>query len=65
MVVIIGLLVINKQLDFIQNQSLGFQKEQTVIVHDAYTLSSNLEAYKEELLNEPEFKSATISSYLP
>lgn len=65
LVVIIGLLVINKQLDFIQNQSLGFQKEQTVIVHDAYTLSSNLEAYKEELLNEPEFKSATISSYLP
>ena len=65
LVVIIGLLVINKQLDFIQNQSLGFQKEQTVIVHDAYTLDSNLQAYKERLLNEPEFRNATISSFLP
>ena len=65
LVVIIGLLVINKQLDFIQNQSLGFHKEQIVIVHDAYTLDSNLDAYKEQLLNEPEFKSATISSHLP
>lgn len=65
LVVIIGLLVINKQLDFIQNQSLGFQKDQTVIIHDAYTLASNLNVYKEQLLTEPEFKSATISSYLP
>ncbi|MBO6623060.1 MAG: ABC transporter permease [Balneola sp.] len=65
LVVIIGLLVINKQLNFIQNQSLGFQKEQTVIIHDAYTLDTNLNVYKEELLKEPEFKSATISSYLP
>lgn len=65
LVVIIGLLVINKQLDFIQNQSLGFQKEQTVIIHDAYTLDTNLNVYKEELLKEPEFKNATISSYLP
>jgi len=65
LVVIIGLLVINKQLEFIQNQSLGFQKEQTVIVHDAYMLSSNLQAYKDQLLNEQEFKSSTVSSYLP
>ena len=65
LVVIIGLLVINKQLDFIQNQSLGFQKDQAVIIHDAYTLGSNLDVYKEELLKEPEFKNATISSYLP
>lgn len=65
LVVIIGLLVINKQLDFIQNQSLGFQKEQTVIVHDAYMLGSNLQAYKDRLLTEQEFSSATVSSYLP
>ncbi|MEP4925113.1 MAG: ABC transporter permease, partial [Balneola sp.] len=65
LVVIIGLLVINKQLDFIQNQSLGFHKEQTVIIHDAFTLHSNLEVYKESLLDENEFKSATISSFLP
>jgi len=65
LVVIIGLLVINKQLDFIQNQSLGFHKEQTVIIHDAFTLHSNLEVYKESLLDENEFKSATITSFLP
>ncbi len=65
LVVIIGLLGINKQLDFIQNKSLGFDKEQKVIVHDAYALDSNLHPFKELMLRENEFKNATVTSYIP
>lgn len=66
-VIIVGLLVINEQLQFIQNKELGFSKEQVLIVEDAYTLGSSyaVDALKEEMLSDPIFKSATISSFLP
>lgn len=66
-IIIVGLLVINKQLDFIQNKELGFEKDQVIIVEDAYTLGSSyaVDDLKEEMLNYPIFKSGTISSFFP
>jgi putative ABC transport system permease protein len=66
-VIIVGLLVINEQLEFIQNKELGFSKNQVLIVEDAYTLGSSyaVDALKEEMVNKSIFKSATISSFLP
>ncbi|NGP77685.1 FtsX-like permease family protein [Balneolaceae bacterium YR4-1] len=66
-VIIVGLLVINKQLNFIQSKELGFSKDQIIIVEDAYTLGSSyaVDALKEEMLKDPIFKSATISSFFP
>lgn len=66
-VIIVGLLVINEQLEFIQNKELGFSKDQVLIVEDAYTLGSSyaVDALKEEMVNKSIFKSATISSFLP
>jgi putative ABC transport system permease protein len=65
--IIVGLLVINKQLQFIQQKSLGFDKEQVVIVHDAYTLGAlpSVQSFKEEILGYPVFSSGTISSFFP
>jgi putative ABC transport system permease protein len=62
---VIGTLVILKQLNYIQNYELGFDKEQVLIVQDAYALGDNLESFKNELLNFPEVKAASISSFLP
>lgn len=66
-VIIIGLLVINKQLDFIQSKELGFSKDQIIIVEDAYTLGSSyaVDDLKEDMLRDPMFKSATVTSFLP
>ena len=66
-IIVIGLLVINKQLGFIQNKDLGFQKDQIIIVEDAYNLGSSyaVDDFKEEMLEYPIFKSATISSFFP
>ncbi len=66
-IIIVGLLVINKQLDFIQNKELGFEKDQVIIVEDAYTLGSSyaVEELKEEMLDYSIFQSATISSFFP
>lgn len=64
-VLIIGTLVIFKQLNYIQTKDLGFKKEQVLIVNDAYALENNLDAFKNDVLQLPGVKSGTLSSYLP
>ena len=61
----VGALVINKQLQFIQNKKLGFSKEQVLILNDAYALGNNALPFKERVLQIPGVKSATFSGYLP
>ncbi len=64
-VLIIGTLIITKQLRFIQNKDLGFHKEQIIVLNEAYALGNQVESFKQELLQQPSVSSATISSYLP
>lgn len=67
LVILIGLLVMNKQMDYINNRSLGFEKDQVVIVNGAYAMggSQRVETYKDQMLEQPIFRSATISSFFP
>ncbi len=64
-ILIIGTLVIYRQLHYIQTKNIGFEKGQVLIVNDAYALNQNLNAFKEEVLQVPGVVSATISGYLP
>jgi len=50
---IIGSLAIGRQLEFIKNRRLGFDKEHVVVVHNAEVLGSRLEAYRERLKQDP------------
>lgn len=61
---IIGTLVVKKQLDYIQDKNLGFQKEQLVIVEKTDDLAASLPAFKQELLNSPTIVSATNTGNL-
>jgi len=51
---IIGSLTIGRQLEFIKNRRLGFDKEHIVVVHNAEILGSRLEAYGEQLKERPD-----------
>jgi putative ABC transport system permease protein len=64
-VLIIGTLIIHNQMRYIQNKDLGFQKDQVLVVQDAFILGQKIEAFKEELKQNPDVVSATITSYLP
>ena len=64
-VLMIGTFIIYKQLQYIQTKNLGFNKDQVVIVNDAYALDTKLEAFKNEVLRNPTVQSGTVSSYLP
>ena len=62
---IIGTIVIYKQLHFIQTKDIGFNKDQVLIVNDAYSLGDNEKIYKNEISTLSGVRSATTGSYLP
>ena len=61
---IIGTIVIYKQLNFIQTKDLGFKKDQILIINGTYALE-NTETFKNDILHMNGVQSGTISSFLP
>lgn len=64
-ILIIGTIVVYRQLNFIQTKELGFKKDQVLIINDAYALNRNVDAFKNDVLQLPGVESGTLSSYLP
>jgi len=63
---IVGALSVNKQLQFIQSKNLGFEKEQVIIVHDGYALRpNNAQPFKEQVLQLNAIENGTISGFIP
>ena len=62
---IVGTLVVFKQLEYIQSKDLGFSKDQVLVVHDFYGAGEKGDALKQEVLKLAQVESATISSFLP
>ena len=59
---LIGTFIVKKQLDFIQNKNLGFNKEHLVSINNTNLLGEHLEAFREELLKNANIISATSSA---
>jgi len=62
---VIGTLVILNQLEYIQNKNLGFDRDQVLIINDAFLARGNTRALKTEVESFPEVKSASLSGFLP
>jgi len=62
---IIGSLVIAKQLDFIKSRNLGFDKEHVVVVHNAEILGTGLDAYKERLKTNADVRGVSSVRAIP
>ena len=62
---VIGAITINRQMNFIQNKKLGFEKGQVIILHDTYALRPNAQAFKNEVLKMNSIDYGTISGYIP
>lgn len=59
---LIGTFVIKKQLDFIQNKNLGFNKEHLLSISNTNLLGDHIESFEQELLKNSNIVSATNSS---
>ncbi len=62
---IVGMLVIGKQMDYIQNKKLGLDKDNVMYIPLEGDLNSKLEDFRQEILNSPAVSSATTTGSLP
>jgi len=62
---IVGTAVIYRQLGYIRERSLGFNREQVLIINNSYTLGDKVRAYKENLLKLPGVRGVTMTGFLP
>lgn len=65
-VLIVAAITVHRQLTFMQSKNLGYEKEQVMIVHDAYALRPNkVQTFKNEASRIDLIESSSISSYVP
>ncbi|MFN7116219.1 MAG: ABC transporter permease [Saprospiraceae bacterium] len=62
---IVGTLVVQGQLNFIQNQKLGYDKDQVLALPLTRNIFNNLNAFKSELKSNPAIQNVTIASETP
>ncbi|MDP9042185.1 MAG: ABC transporter permease, partial [Bacteroidota bacterium] len=64
-VLIVGTLVIYKQLNYIQTKDLGYSKDQVLTIRNLYTLGDQDISFKNSVLQMTGVQSGTLSSFLP
>ncbi|QHT71909.1 FtsX-like permease family protein [Rhodocytophaga rosea] len=64
-VLIIGTFIIYRQMNYIMNKKIGFDKDQVVLLQGVHTLGEKVQTLKTELLRLPEVKHVSVSDYLP
>ena len=64
-ILIIGTLLINQQMHYIQTKKLGFNKEQVVVVNTGQSTEQEVTTFKHEVLRSPAIKTGSISGFLP
>jgi putative ABC transport system permease protein len=64
-ILIVATMVVFKQLDYIQNKKIGFNKDQIITVDDIYALKGNKQAFKDEVLKNTMMDAGTLTGFLP
>ena len=62
---IVATFVVYQQLHFMQNKKLGYDKNQVLVLNDTYSLGQNIEAFRQQLLEDSRVVNASISSNVP
>lgn len=62
---VIGTIVVQKQLSFIQNKKLGYSKDQVVVLHNTETLGMQQQTFRNELARNTMVSNASVSGYVP
>lgn len=63
--IIFGTIIIFKQLNYIQNKRLGFDKEHVLIIHRAGALGNQHPVFKQRLLMNPQIENVAAAQNLP
>ncbi|MEP6845886.1 MAG: ABC transporter permease, partial [Panacibacter sp.] len=63
-VLLVSAFVVYQQLQYIRNKNLGFNKEQVLVINDAYLLNNNVQAFKQRLLQSPAVSDVSVTNSL-
>jgi putative ABC transport system permease protein len=64
-VILIGAIVVNRQLNYMQNKDAGFDKENILLVHRSDVLEGSIDAFKEQLTQHSNIISAANATSIP
>jgi len=64
-ILIIGTLVIHNQLSYIRNKNLGYNRDQVLVLKNAYSLGNYVQTFKNEVLQIPGVVAGSQASALP
>ncbi|MFY7839383.1 MAG: ABC transporter permease [Lacibacter sp.] len=64
-VLIIGTIVVFRQLNYIQNAKIGFNKDQLLVVNATWALDKKADAFREEIAKMNGVKASCFAGYLP
>ena len=62
---IIGSITVYRQLSYMQNKELGFDKDQVLVIDNTDLLDGRAEILKTELLQSPLVENVSVTGYLP
>ena len=62
---IVGTLVVYKQLQYMQKNELGFDREKVLVIKNPFVLGNQMQTFKNELEKNSSVLNAAISSHLP
>ena len=62
---IIGTLVIYRQLNYIRSREVGFDRDQVLVIHNAYAAGDPVKNYRKDLLTLSGVADATLSGDIP
>ncbi len=64
-VLIIGTIIMYRQLNYMINKDVGFDKERLLVIENAGSIGDKVKPFKEELLRLPEIKNVSVSTAVP
>jgi len=64
-ILIVGTMVIYRQMEFILNKKLGFNKENVLVLQGTHMLGDKMKLFKERLQAMPQVEYVSIGDYLP
>ena len=62
---ILATLIVNKQMEYIQNKDLGYEKDQMLVLRESYLLGNKQETFKNMIINDHRVEHVTQSAFVP
>ena len=62
---IIGTIVIYNQLTFIRSRGIGYNRDQVLVINNAYALDKNIKSFRQDMLKISGVENASVTGSLP